>query len=272
MINILNKLYQGKWMMEKKSLFNFYNAINKIADINKQEYTVNMDAPTSPMENEPDGDICIIHISGIMVKGASMEEEIILGMVNTDEISNQLDEAAQDPSIKAIILDWASPGGETTGITELGRKVKYIDENIKPVYSWIEKQMASAAAWVGAQARAIGMTESANVGSCGVYMIVVDASKQYEQQGLNHQIISSGKYKMMGHDVKPLTEEENDILIQDVEEQHTKFKDAIKSNRPKIKDEALEGLSYEGPEALDNGWVDYQCDSLKEFLETVGLL
>ncbi len=269
-MNILDKLYNGKWLMEKKSLYSFYqNCMNR-----KMENYGNFENKTnlSNIINEyptDEGDCAVISISGIIVKGCSEEEQQILGLVNPDEICVALDMAAEDASVKYIILWFSSPGGETTGILELGKKIKYIDENIKPIFSFTDSQMASAAAWLGSQARYIGMTESANIGSCGVYMVIMDASKKYEMEGLNPQVISSGKYKTMGQDTKSLTEEENNLLILDVENQHKKFKEIVKSRRPHIKEEALEGLGYEGPEALENGWTDMICDSFQEFLQEI---
>src|SRR5205807_410377 len=97
------------------------------------------------------------------------------------------------------------PGGETVGIEELGRKIVDIDENVKPVYVWTESQMASAAYWIGSQGRKLGMTPSSAVGSVGVYLLVLDATRQMEDQGLKIEAFSSGKYKMMGHEFRKLT-------------------------------------------------------------------
>ena len=274
--NIINKLYSSKWAMEKKSFWSFYDTIENFRNIRigglkgllmgdplltKQE--------TTPPQDIGVGDVAIINVSGILTKGPSEMEQQVLGLVDIDDISNALDEVSSDPSISKIVLSFASPGGETTGITELGRKIKTIDKTIKPVYSWTEVQMCSAAAWLGTQARMIGMTESSNIGSCGVYIILPDASEKYKQEGINMQVVSSGKWKMIGHDMKPLSDEEREYLQNDVNAQHQLFKDVVKSNRPNIKDESLEGLSYEGIQAKELGWCDIVVDSLEEFLTNV---
>ncbi len=280
-INLTDKLLNNKWAMEKRSLYNFYSSIQNLntlrvgglrgmlfgnpAQLIKNESS-NITQPPSDLES---GDSAVISISGILTKGASKEEQEILGLCNTDEISDALDDIANDPTISSIILTFNSPGGETCGIAELGRKIKNIDENIKPVYSFTDTHMASAAAWLGTQARYIGMTESAQIGSCGVYMLVLNAKEKYRQEGIEVQAISSGKYKMLGHDFEPLKPDERELLQQDVNDQHEAFKEVVRANRPDIKDEALEGLSYEGMDALEIGWTDCVVDSFEEFIQKI---
>ena len=274
--NIINKLYASKWAMEKKSFCSFYDTIESIRNLRTGGLKgLIMGEPILTKQETPseievgEGDIAVINVSGILTKSPSTMEQELLGLVNIDDISYALDDAASDPSVNKIVLCFASPGGETTGIAELGRKIKNIDENIKPIYSWTEVQMCSAAAWLGSQSRKIGMTESSNIGSCGVYMIIPNAEDKYKQEGIDMQVISSGKWKMIGHDMKPLTDEEKAYLQKSVNDQHDDFKTVIKANRPNIQDDALEGKSYEGIEAKELGWCDEVCDSLEEFLTKI---
>ena len=189
-------------------------------------------------------------------------------MVNTDDIVNALDEAIDDESTKAIILDINSCGGETTGIEELARKIKSVDTQI-PVYCWCENSMYSAAYWLGSQARFVGMTPSAGVGSVGVYTLRFDISEKNKNEGVKVNAISSGKYKLMMHEFNPLTEEEMAIIQKDVIKTHDKFKNAILESRPNVVTESLEGLCYEGDEALTNNLVDFVTDDFNNFFEEI---
>ena len=62
--------------------------------------------------------------------------------------------------------------------------------------------------WLGSQCRSIGMLHSAQVGGIGVYIPVEDATKKMELEGVKIVPISSGKYKLLGHEFHALTEEE----------------------------------------------------------------
>jgi signal peptide peptidase SppA len=200
------------------------------------------------------------------MKAVSPEAEEFLGLCNTDRISQALDEAIENPAVTEIVLKFHSPGGTTNGIEELGRKIKYAD-SIKPVVAFTDTVCASAAYWLASQARVIGMTPSASIGNVGVYALIEDHSKALEAAGINVQPISAGKFKLMGHPFRPLTDEEKTILQEDTVNHHNKFKAVIKANR-QIDDEYLEGLSYEGEAALKYNFVDYVVDSFEEFITT----
>jgi signal peptide peptidase SppA len=221
--------------------------------------------PEATPSAELEGDIAIVNVCGILMKNVDEDVEMMLGLLNIDRISFTLDTLANDPTVSHIILNFDSPGGETTGIYELGQKIKDIDTNIKPIYSWSENQMDSAAYWLGSQARLIGMSPSANVGNVGVYILTPDESMKNENEGTRIQEIFSGKWKMMGHSHRSLTDEEKAYLQADVNKQHQMFKDIVKANRPEIKDEALEGLSYNGEDAFNLGLADIVCNSMAEF-------
>lgn len=276
--SITDKIIGGKWLMNKKSFYNLYNTIQNVDNIRtggikgmlfgnplitKAQGYESLVPKEEPIE---EGNMAIIGISNILIKGASDEACDLLGLTNIDSISMSLTEQANDPSISSICLSFSTPGGETCGIEELGRKIKYIDENIKPVYGWCETQSSSAGYWLMSQTRMIGMTPSSQLGSIGVYMLLLDTTKQLEQNGIKIQPISSGKYKLMGHEFNPLSKEESEILDADVKKQHEKFKSTIISNRPNVKPEAMEGLSYEGDDALELGLTDIVVDSFEEYL------
>lgn len=277
--NITEKLTCNKWLMDRKSLYSFYTSVENLARLRvggfkglllgNSPLVSNVEHPSQDSTKTEKGNVSIITISGILTKGASPEEEDFLGLTNIDAISDALDSEASDPTTQAIVLNFASPGGEVCGIEELGRKIRFIDEHKVPVYGWTEKQSSSAAYWLMSQCSLIGMTPSAKVGSIGCYLLVLDMSEKYKTEGIKVQAISSGDFKLMGHDFKPLSDKEEAYLKEDVNRQHEKFKQTILSNRPKANVDTA--LSYEGSEALELGLVDVVTDSLEDFLSEIEL-
>lgn len=264
---LADKLTNNKWLINSTAHNNLAALIHS--------YIQNPVIPTYGEENEyqnsnndnnvvDDNLTAIISVSGVLVKGASNIEEQMFGLIDTDYIRYCLEDAVNDTNVKDIVLFFNSPGGETTGIEELGRKIQEIDK-IKPVYAWTETMMCSAAYWLGSQCRSIGMTPSAIVGSIGVYSLIEDCSKALQEEGVDIQAISAGKYKLMGASFKPLTEEEKKILQEDVDMQHTKFKDAVLSRRT-VSIEYMEGLTYEGTAAIAGNLVDVVVDELNQYL------
>lgn len=264
LIEIASKLITGKWMLPQ----HYHASLLKLVQHHMESDISYQDYPEERPETPTDEDypVAVINVSGVLAKGVGPMEELLLGMTNVDSISDALDEAAADPNVQVIYLRFASPGGETTGIEELGRKIKAIDENVKPVFGWTEQLACSAAYWLVSQCRSIGMTPSAQVGSVGVYSLILNTTKQLRDMGVEVEAFYSGKYKMMGHDFRSLTDAERDLIQSDVEKQHQKFKDTVLSKRTNISEDDLEGLSFEGEDALSKGFVDSVHDSFEEFL------
>ena len=99
--------------------------------------------------------------------------------------------------------------------------------------------------------------------------MVLDATEQMKQQGLSMFVAQSGKYKMMGHEFRSLTDEEKKLLQDDSVKQHEKFKATIMAKRPTISAEDCEGLSYEGIDALQKGLIDVLFDDMGEYLQYI---
>lgn len=265
---LTNKIINGKWLIDGNSHSTLCNMINKYIEnpsLNKyieQEYTLGGICKNELQEDAT----AIIPICGILVKGVSEEEEQMFGLENTDEIRYRIEDAMNDESVKDILLIFNSPGGETVGIEELGRYIAECNK-IKKIYCWTETLSCSASYWLMSQGSILGMTPSAKVGSIGVYCLIENMSKALEKEGIKIEAIYSGEYKLMGHNFRDLTDKEKKILQLDINEQHNKFKQAVLSNR-KLDNDIMEGLSYEGQAALDNGLIDIVVDTLDEFLTT----
>ena len=270
--NLADKLVNQKWLMSGTVHGNLCTLVESylknpdtIPSYEEKEFKVQ--GGLAP--NEEKNLTAIINVSGILVKGASEIEEELLGLVNTDFIASCIDDALADDEVSDICLIFNSPGGQSTGIEELGRKIAYAD-TVKPTVAWTETSCDSAAYWLASQARTIGMTPSAKVGSVGVYCLVKDLTEAMKKEGVTIDAISSGKFKLMGHSFKKLTDEERAMLQESVTSQHEQFKNVILAKRT-IAAENLEGQTFDGVKALQNGFVDVLVDDLNAFFTTINI-
>jgi ClpP class serine protease len=196
---------------------------------------------------------------------------VFMGAMDIDDITAMLDDAANDESVKNIVMCFYSPGGETTGIDVLGRRIREIDTTIKPVFAWTENNpgAGSAAYWLASQCRKIGMTTSSNAGSIGCFALVLNELKKMELDGITIEPFVAGKFKAIGHSWHKLTDEEKQILTKDVEKQNEQFHNVVSETRPDISKDDMQGLAYEGQEALDKHYCDMLCETLDEFLNVI---
>ncbi len=208
------------------------------------------------------GSIARVPLSGIIGKHLSTLETMC-GGCDLAFFQNGLEKAMADPDIKHIVLDINSPGGTVTGVPEFAAMVRRARE-VKPVVTYTETLMCSAAMWIGAQAEMVVATPSARVGSIGVYRTWLDDSVANEMDGLRRELFEAGKHKAAG--LRPLTEEERVLFQAEVDKIHEEFKTEVRNFRA-VPDEACEGLVYSGEEAQRMGLVDAFVDCFTDLEE-----
>lgn len=170
------------------------------------------------------------------------------GFVDTESIRENIDAALADTNVKAILLDFDSPGGFVSGTPELGA---FIAEaaSAKPVYSFTSGLCCSAAYWLAAPSRAIFATPSAEVGSIGVYVAHTDMSGLARAMGLVVNVFRSGKFKGAGVPGTSLSDEQSASIQQRIDSLAALFKGHVMQHRPGVADDSMHGQTFMGYEA-----------------------
>lgn len=107
-------------------------------------------------------------------------------------LARDFNAAVNDPSIKAIVLNVDSPGGEVNGTAELADMI-FAARGSKPIVAYVGGYGASAAYWLSSAADKIVMDATAMAGSIGVLTTYVDWSKWDEKAGLKEYTIVSSQ-------------------------------------------------------------------------------
>jgi len=180
----------------------------RIAGMDDDEDGIALAAEMRAMRQHPaagGGNVAVIPISGVIAPKMNALTEIS-GGTTFDLLGAHLRQAVADSTIRAIVFDVDSPGGNVAGATEFAREVLRA-RTIKPVFAQANHLMASAAYWPMSCATEVIATPSALVGAIGVYHIYNDISGALEQMGVKRQVFSAGKYKAEGVDGGPLSAE-----------------------------------------------------------------
>lgn len=201
------------------------------------------------------GDVAVIHIDGVIDKRISEMDMSCYGGCDLADVDTALSICASDPGINRIVLDIHSPGGSVVGVHETWQRIKAMQETDKEVHAYINALACSAGYYLASAADQISAAPSAIVGSIGVYLAVLDASKWMELEGLNLQMIKAGKWKDTGSQHRPLSEEETAKLQAEVDAMHAQFKAAVTENRA-IAPEAMEGQWMTAQQGHAQGLVD----------------
>lgn len=203
--------------------------------------------------------IVVLPIEGIIGEAGS---SILGGGVgNSAEMFRaDLEQAQNDPLVKAIILSINSPGGSAVVSDQM---YHYIDEfkrsSKKPVIASFGDTAASGGYYIASIADKIVANPASLTGSIGVIMEYYDASGLLHNVGVSPEVIKSGAYKDMGSFVRPTSDEERVILQSVVDEAYGQFVDRVAAGRDMEREKVTalaDGRIYTGSQAKANGLVD----------------
>lgn len=208
--------------------------------------------PTSTSTGFGDA-VAIVRVEGIIA--ASDETDIGAGALSGLVISD-LETAAADPTVKAIVLRVDSPGGGVTGAAQIYEALLEID---KPIVVSMAGTAASGGYYVSAPADYIFARPDTLTGSIGVISTFINAEEFLNELGVEATVIASGDNKDFGSYFNDLTPEQEEIWRSITNELFDEFVRVIVEGRnmpERAVRQLADGRVYSGRQALENGLVD----------------
>jgi protease-4 len=195
----------------------------------------------------------------ISVEGAILDGE---GFVK-----RQIDRAQEDTHVKAVVVRVVSPGGTVSGSDYLYHHLRLLAEKRKiPVVVSMGGIAASGGYYlsmaVGDTPESIFAEPTTWTGSIGVVIPHYNLVDLMQHVGIADDSIASHRLKTMGSFTKPMTEEERKIFQALIDDSFGRFKEIIRSGRPKFRkdpaalDKLATGQVFSADEALRVGLVD----------------
>jgi protease-4 len=205
--------------------------------------------------------IAIIEVEGLLINARSP------GLLQPGEnklslFTQQMERAAVDPRVKAVVLRINSPGGTVTCSDNMYALVKkFRAETQKPVVSSCQEVCASGAYYIACGSDAIVANPTSVVGSIGVVMTTFEVSGTMSKLGIRSESITSGPLKDMGSPFKPLAPEARAVMQGMIDDYYGRFRTVVTNNRGKLTDPesiktATDGRVFSGERALSLGLVD----------------
>ena len=129
----------------------------------------------------------------------------------------------------------------------------------KPSVAVIRESAISGGYLIASATDRIFASELSDIGGIGATMSYLDYSKQNSRDGITYNELSSAKFKNTGDYDKPLTAEEKELLMRDINILHEAFIKNISNNRrldiEKV-GKLADGSSMLGQMAKENGLID----------------
>jgi len=173
--------------------------------------------------------------------------------VNARDVSKEIYRAANDNSVKAILLDINSPGGSPVASAEISKAIDFAKKK-KPVYSVIEDLGASGAYWIASSTNKIYASPMSLVGSIGVTSAGLSFQNFIKRYNITYRRLVAGKYKDMGTPFRNMTPEEKKIFQGMLNDIYYKFINHVAKER---------NLSFNYTKSIANGRIYLGDEALK---------
>jgi protease-4 len=199
----------------------------------------------------------------------------IEGLIATAEkIVEELNDYADDSSIKAIVIRVDSPGGGVVASQEIYNAVKTAKKSGKKVVVSMGALAASGGYYIAAPADKIMANPGTLTGSIGVIMEFATIEKLLEKIGVKGMVIKAGEYKDIGSPFRDMTEQEKKLLQGVMDDVHAQFIQAVAEGRnmPLASVQAIaDGRIFTGRQAMDLKLVD-QLGDLEDSIQMAASL
>lgn len=222
-------------------------------------------------DNDATDKVAVIPVEGV-IHGEPIDPD---GRTLVELVKQQLQRAAEDDAVKAVILKVDSPGGEVLASDEIYRAIwDFVEANeSKPIVVSMGSLAASGGYYVSAPCQWIVANELTMTGSIGVIFHTYNYRALMDKVGVRPTITKSGKLKDMWSGEKSEAEElpeERQIMQAMIDESFVRFKKVIRDGRDRAAklnkgegrplgpawESVADGRILSGSVALQNGLVD----------------
>lgn len=200
--------------------------------------------------------VAIIPVTGTLVQKLGTLRPYS-GMTGYDGIRANLSMALGDDSVRAIVLDIDSPGGEVSGCFDLADSI-YRSRGDKPIWSILTESAYSAAYAIASATDRIIVPRTGGTGSVGVIAAHVDFSKALDASGIAITLIIYGARKADGSEYKPLSDAALERFQADVDAMGDLFVETVARNRnlSPAKVRSTQAATYLGAAGVEIGFAD----------------
>ena len=168
----------------------------------------------------------------------------------------QIEKAATDTSVKAIVVRINSPGGTVTGSDDIHKRLTELRDGnsprygtggtAKPMVASMGALAASGGYYIAMPAKHIYAERTTMTGSIGVYAAFINVHKLAEDNGVKMEIIKAGDVKAAGSMFRELKPQERQMWQDSVDNSYAQFISIVEDGRP-----ALKGMLTKDLERVD---------------------
>jgi len=222
--------------------------------------------------------ILLLDISGMILEGPQRVLALSKSVTSPSRVKEELEKAAKDSHIKAVVLRINSPGGTVSAADVILHELQnFKAERRVPLVFCLEGMAASGAYYVAQAGDTIWAYPTCITGSIGVIAMKFNLRGLMDKVGVDTEVVKTGAWKDFWSPFRPATPKEKEMMQQIIEEFHRRFVTVVAQGRNLSLQEVqkvADGRIFTAPQARDLGLIDkigYLDEALKEAQERAGL-
>ncbi len=204
--------------------------------------------------------IAVVVIEGPITSGRSKGPGLLGGAsVGSETVVKALDQAREDPAVRAVVLRVDSPGGSAFASEDIAHAVDRLVEDGKPVVASMGGVAASGGYYVLSGAGAVYAEPSTITGSIGVYSGRFSLAGLYEKIGVDATIFARGRHAAMDASSRPWDPSDLAVVERLVDATYDRFKARVAEGRnldPEVVERVARGRVWSGARAVSLGLAD----------------
>ena len=233
-----------------------YKSDDKLRTIRGGEYR---EIPSDSLGLNNGEKIAVIYASGAINIGHSSNSPVGGEMVGSDTVVDAVDDAAEDKSIKAIVLRIDSPGGSALASDLMWHAIENAKAK-KPVVVSMSDVAASGGYYIACNANKIVAEPSTVTGSIGMFFGKPVVKGLYDWLGVTNEYVTRGKNAGIFKVTEHWTPEERAKMVEQANGvYYDNFVPKVAKGRNKTAEEVNtigQGRVWTGTQAKGNGLID----------------
>jgi protease-4 len=234
--SILGTLFRGAFVMVFLASIGFNALILFLAFTLSDSDTSLRKHHHSGKKNAADK-IALVRVDGLLMEG-------LVGFAQ-----KQIDDAAEDDHVKAVVLRINSPGGSITASDDLHKRLHDLrfgnpekKTHPKPLVVSMGSLAASGGYYIAMPAQYLVAERTTLTGSIGVYASFPNIADLADKYGFRMETIKAGAVKDSGSMFHHMTPQERKIWQDMVDHAYRQFVAVVEKGRPKLKDKLVHDI------------------------------
>jgi protease-4 len=212
----------------------------------------------SPRQTQAAGKVAMVFVTGVIMPGESRFDNLQGKIAGSESIIEDLQAAADDESVDAVILRVDSPGGSALASDLIWHEIVELRKE-KPVIVSMSGMAASGGYYVACLGDSIFADKGTLTGSIGVFAGKMNRQEMYRKIGVNREFVTRGENALLFSDEGVFTDAQRTLFQAQMDGFYERFLGKVADGRKLTRDqvhEVAQGRVWTGRQGVERGLVD----------------